>query len=108
MRSKEQFDVNVDQGAFNVAEFEHFRDGSEGRQTKSRADSQFGSSSDKELDTGYLLDRMAEAGSSSLHSSRASMMVRVEMWVTLNGPTMSPSIYEQRVSRPTPELALRT
>ena len=44
---------------------------------------------------------MADAGSSSLHSSRASMMMRVMIWVALRGPTRSFSICEQRDSCPT-------
>jgi hypothetical protein len=58
--SKEQFDVDVDQRPFDVVEFEHFRDGSEGRQTESGADSRFGSSGDEELDVRYLLDIAGE------------------------------------------------
>ena len=44
---------------------------------------------------------MADAGSLSLHSSRASMMMRVVRPVVLSGPTMSFSICEQRDSWPT-------
>ena len=43
---------------------------------------------------------MADAGSSSLHSSRASMMMRVVVWVALSGPTRSSSSCEQRDSCP--------
>ena len=41
-------------------QFEHFRDGSEGHQTESRPDPLFGSSGDKELGVGYLLDIAGE------------------------------------------------
>ena len=54
-RSEEQSDVGIDQWAFDVMEFEHFGEGSEGGQTKPRADSLFGSSGDEELDVRYLI-----------------------------------------------------
>ena len=44
---------------------------------------------------------MADAGSSSLHSSMASMIIRVGMFAALSGPTMSFSICEQSDSLPT-------
>ena len=47
------------------------------------------------------IDRMADEGSSSLHSSRASMIMRVGMLAALSGPTMSFSICEQSDSCPT-------
>ena len=51
---------------------------------------------------------MADAGSSSLHSSRASMMMRVVVWVALRGPTRSFSICEHRDSWPTFGRSFRT
>ena len=45
---------------FNFVEFEYIRGGSEGRQTKSGADSLFRSSSDEKLDVKYLLGVVGE------------------------------------------------
>ena len=53
-------------------------------------------------------ERMADAGSSSRHSSRASMIITVEIRVALKGLTMSFSICEQRDSRPASGFTLNT
>jgi len=53
-------------------------------------------------------ERSADAGSSSRHSSRASIMMRVPVCVARSGPTMSFSIREQRVSFPTSGSPLRS
>ena len=54
------------------------------------------------------IDRMADAGSSSLHSSEASMIMRVGVWTALSGPMMSFSNWEQRDSCLTSGFASRT
>ena len=54
------------------------------------------------------MERIADAGSSSLHSSSASMMIKVGMRVILNGPMMSVSSWEQRESLPISGLAANT
>ena len=51
---------------------------------------------------------MADAGSLSLHSSRASMMMRVVVWVALSGLTRSFSICEQSDSCPTSGHSFKT
>ena len=51
---------------------------------------------------------MADAGSWSLHSSRASMMTRAVVWVNVSGPTRSFSICEQRDSCPTSGYSFKT
>ena len=51
---------------------------------------------------------MADAGSSSLHSSRASTIMRVGMLAAVSGPTMSFSICEQSDSCPTSGRVFRT
>ena len=51
---------------------------------------------------------MADPGSSSLHSSRASTITRVGMLAALSGPTMSFSICEQSDSCPTSGRVFKT
>ena len=62
MGVKEELDIDVDQRASDVVEFQYLCDGLEGRQSKSKVDAWFGSPGNEELDEGDLINAAREYG----------------------------------------------